>query len=58
VAARTQTQDQVDLKTSDDQLVGEDAASFDFSKQSLQSWGLFVALLSTVLGAMYLVSPS
>ena len=52
---RSQAQEQVELATKDGQLVGEDAASFDFSKQSLQSWGLFVALLSTVLGAMYLV---
>ncbi|KXZ44175.1 hypothetical protein GPECTOR_71g536 [Gonium pectorale] len=37
------------------QLVGEDAASFDLEKQSLQSWGLFVALLSVVLGALYVV---
>lgn len=60
-AARAQAQEKVDqLESSSDssQLVGEDAAAFDFSKQSLQSWGLFVALLSTVLGAMYLVSCS
>jgi hypothetical protein len=55
-ATRSQAQEQVDLQTSESQLVGEDAASFDFSKQSLQSWGIFVALLSTVLGALYLVS--
>lgn len=46
----------MNLETADDKLVGEDAAAFDFSKQSLQSWGLFVALLSAVLGAMYVVS--
>lgn len=39
------------------QLVGEDAAAFDVNKQSLQSWGLFFTLLTTVLGALYLVRP-
>lgn len=56
--ARAQAQenvDQLETNSNSSQLVGEDAASFDFSKQSLQSWGIFVALLSTVLGAMYLV---
>lgn len=56
--ARAQAQekvDQLETHSNSSQLVGEDAASFDFSKQSLQSWGIFVALLSTVLGAMYLV---
>lgn len=48
----------MDLEEKSNQMVGEDAASFDFSKQSLQSWGLFVALLSTVLAAMYVVSVS
>lgn len=51
-AAQQEQQQQVDTN----QLVGEDAAAFDWSKQSLQSWGLFVALLSSVLGAMYVVS--
>lgn len=36
-------------------LVGEDAAAFDLSKQSLQSWAIFSALLSVVLAALYLV---
>jgi hypothetical protein len=40
----------------DKRLTGEDAAYFDLSKQSLQSWGLFFVLLTTVLGAMYVVS--
>ena len=37
-------------------LVGEDAAAFDLSAQSLRSWALFGALLSLVLGALYVVS--
>lgn len=37
------------------QLVGEDAAAFDLSQQSLRSWGLFGVLLTTVLAAMYVV---
>lgn len=37
-------------------LIGEDAAAFDWSQQSLKSWGLFGALLTTVMGALYLVS--
>lgn len=40
------------------QLVGEDAAAFDWSQQSLRSWVLFGVLLSTVLGAMYVVSSA
>lgn len=39
----------------DQELVGEDAAAFDVSQQSLQSWGLFFFLLTSVLGALYLV---
>lgn len=37
-------------------LVGEDAAAFELSKQSLTSWGLFVGLLTGVMGLLYLVS--
>ncbi len=36
-------------------LSGEDAAAFDLSQQSIRSWSLFVALLSVVLGALYVV---
>jgi len=36
-------------------LIGEDAAAFDFGKQSLQSWGIFSALLTGVLGLLYVV---
>ncbi|PNW69789.1 hypothetical protein CHLRE_19g750247v5 [Chlamydomonas reinhardtii] len=36
-------------------LVGEDSAAFDLAKQSPKSWALFVVLLSTVLGALYVV---
>jgi hypothetical protein len=36
--------------------VGEDAAAFDLNKQSLKSWGIFGVLLTSVLGAMYVVS--
>jgi hypothetical protein len=37
--------------------VGEDAAVFDPSQQSLRSWGLFAGLLTGVLGLLYVVSP-
>lgn len=37
------------------QLVGEDAAAFDWGKQSLKSWAVFGALLTFVLGALYAV---
>ena len=36
--------------------IGEDAAAFDVSKQSLNSWALFFGLLTGVLGMIYLVS--
>jgi len=36
-------------------LVGEDAAFFDLSQQSLQSWGLFFALLSGVSALLFAV---
>ena len=39
------------------ELVGEDAAVFDPSQQSLRSWGLFAGLLTGVLGLLYVVSP-
>jgi hypothetical protein len=57
-ACRTQAPEQVDLQTAEQQLVGEDAAAFDLSKQSLKSWGLFGVLLTSVLGAMYMVGAS
>jgi hypothetical protein len=44
------------LQTAEQQLVGEDAAAFDLSKQSLKSWGIFGVLLTSVLAAMYVVS--
>eukprot|EP00879_Flechtneria_rotunda_P023089 GHRR01024408.1.p1 GENE.GHRR01024408.1~~GHRR01024408.1.p1 ORF type:complete len:122 (+),score=14.57 GHRR01024408.1:444-809(+) len=55
---RTQAPEQIDLQTAQtaQELIGEDAAAFDLSKQSLKSWGVFSVLLTTVLGAMYLVS--
>lgn len=34
-------------------LVGEDAAVFSFEEQSLRSWGAFLAVLGTVLTALY-----
>ncbi|CAM9439277.1 unnamed protein product [Pylaiella littoralis] len=34
-------------------LVGEDAAVFSFQEQSLKSWGSFLAVLGTVLTALY-----
>lgn len=34
-------------------LVGEDAAVFSFEAQSLKSWGAFLAVLGTVLTALY-----
>lgn len=37
-------------------LAGEDAAAFDVSQQSLASWGWFFALLTGVLGLIYVVS--
>lgn len=42
-------------KLGDRSLLGEDAAVFELEKQSLNSWALFVALLSIVMGALYLV---
>ncbi|GIL43940.1 hypothetical protein Vafri_1525 [Volvox africanus] len=36
-------------------MIGEDAAVFDIEKQNIKSWALFTVLLSTVLGALYLV---
>ncbi len=39
-------------------LVGEDAAAFALEKQSVKSWGLFFFLLTTVLGALYVVGPA
>jgi hypothetical protein len=40
------------------ELVGEDAAVFDVSSQSLKSWALFFTLLTAVLGALYVVRTS
>lgn len=57
-SCRTQAPEQVDLQTAEQQRVGEDAAAFDLSKQSLKSWGVFGVLLTGVLGAMYMVGPS
>jgi len=37
------------------ELVGEDAAAFDWSKQSLKSWGIFGVLLTVVIGALYAI---
>ena len=37
-------------------LVGEDAAVFSVERQSLTSWGLFLGLLTGVLGLIYLAS--
>ena len=37
------------------QLVGEDAAAFDASNQSLKAWSLFFGLLTFVLGLLYVV---
>lgn len=34
-------------------LIGEDAAVFSFEDQSLKSWGAFLAVLGTVLTALY-----
>lgn len=34
---------------------GEDAAAFDLSQQSVQSWGLFVGLLTGVMALLYAV---
>ena len=34
-------------------LVGEDAAVFSFEEQRLKSWGAFLAVLGTVLTALY-----
>lgn len=36
-------------------LVGEDSAAFDFSAQSVRSWAYFMAVLTTVLGGLYVV---
>ncbi|CAM9319066.1 unnamed protein product, partial [Sphacelaria rigidula] len=33
--------------------IGEDAAVFSFESQSLKSWGAFLAVLGTVLTALY-----
>lgn len=37
------------------QLIGEDAAAFDWGRQSLKSWAIFGVLLTGVLGALYVV---
>ncbi|GLC43362.1 15-cis-zeta-carotene isomerase [Pleodorina starrii] len=50
-----QQQEPVVGEAASTKLIGEDAAAFDLEKQSVKSWALFVALLSTVLGALYLV---
>ncbi|KAG2490010.1 hypothetical protein HYH03_011475 [Edaphochlamys debaryana] len=55
VVARASSETDASTSASTAPLVGEDSAAFDLSKQSLQSWGLFTVLLSTVLGALYLV---
>lgn len=34
-------------------LIGEDAGVFSFAEQSLKSWGAFLAVLGTVLTALY-----
>lgn len=34
-------------------LIGEDAAVFSFENQSLKSWAAFLAVLGTVLTALY-----
>lgn len=34
-------------------LIGEDSAVFSFEDQSLKSWGAFLAVLGTVLTALY-----
>jgi hypothetical protein len=53
---RVQAPEQSEASAAAPALVGEDAAAFSFEKQSLQSWGLFFVLLTTVLGALYAVS--
>mmetsp|Transcript_10757 Transcript_10757/g.16662 ORF Transcript_10757/g.16662 Transcript_10757/m.16662 type:complete len:361 (-) Transcript_10757:215-1297(-) len=35
------------------ELVGEDAAVFEFSNQKIQSWGIFSVLVTSVLGLLY-----
>lgn len=55
-AIRTRAQAQED-PVAIQERVAEDAASFDFNKQSVKSWGIFFGLLTTVMGALYLVSP-
>lgn len=37
------------------ELVGEDAAAFSLEQQSKTSWTIFFALLTSVLGALYVV---
>lgn len=37
----------------DSGLIGEDAAVFSFESQSSKSWGAFLAVLGTVLTALY-----
>lgn len=36
-------------------LVGDDAASFSLSRESAQSWGIFIAAVSAVLSALYIL---
>lgn len=55
VCCSAQTPEQQVEQQQGQQLVGEDAAAFDLSQQSLRSWGIFGVLLTTVLAAMYLV---
>jgi hypothetical protein len=56
-ATRTRAQAQDENQLATKERVGEDAASFDFGQQSVRSWAIFFGLLTTVLGALYLVSP-
>lgn len=52
-AAQQQEQPEAEAAVVGKPLVGEDAAVFDFSQQSLKSWGLFVALLTGVSALLY-----
>ncbi|PNH02166.1 15-cis-zeta-carotene isomerase, chloroplastic [Tetrabaena socialis] len=54
VRCRAAEQEQAETTTTaTPELAGEDAAAFSLEQQSLRSWGLFLVLLSTVLGALY-----
>ena len=50
---KTRGMDILVLKTSPDEIVGEDAALFQMQSQSAKTWGSFVVAVSSVLSTVY-----